>query len=413
MYFGPIHGGDTPSYLAIVDRILDGQFYTNINDAFRLPGYPTFVSFLLYLTHKSMTSVIIVQQLISASVAVLAYLASQQIYDSKISQLSGWLVALNPALAYFSTTILSETIVIALAVLALLFVIFGINKQKDIWFFNCGITLAVLILFNPIGALIGLSFSALLIIDRNLTQKWFKATLVMLPIFLIYFSWVGHNYTKFGYTDFVPTYGFNLLERTIYLRKPAQDNEIVNTAYEHYAQNKANETYGDQKDEMYWWNAVMDTARDFKEVKNVFEINKVFYVTAIELIKSDPIGYFRSSIGEYVYIWAGYTTHPGKWRPTEGGQRSDWSFLIFGLVLGFVMFWLVILGILNNIKHKNFLGYYLFLPIILVTIFYSLVSVTGYRYRLVIEPYIMIIISYSIINIRKGMWPLTIISDSK
>jgi len=43
-YFGPIHAGDTNSYLGIVEKIIQGEFYPNIEDAFRPPGYPLFIS---------------------------------------------------------------------------------------------------------------------------------------------------------------------------------------------------------------------------------------------------------------------------------------------------------------------------------------------------------------------------------
>jgi hypothetical protein len=233
-----------------------------------------------------------------------------------------------------------------------------------------------------------------------------KAVFVILPVFLVYSAWIGHNYIKFGETDFAPTYGYNLLERTIYLRAPEIDSQVFNSAYLKFTSHKANETYGDQKDEMYWWHSVMETAGELKRNENIFEVNRLFLFTALELIKSDPLGYIWSSIGEFGYIWAGYTTHSYKWRPAGGGKLADWSFLILGLVLGFIMFLLVTMGILDNLYRKNWLSLYLILPIIFITGFYALVSVTGYRYRLVVEPYILVVIGYSIINFKRGLWPI-------
>jgi len=101
---------------------------------------------------------VIFQQILSALLSIIIYFLALIIYDEKIARLSAWLIALNPALAYISTAILSESLSIFLFSSCLLIILLGIKNQKLILFFVSGLTLSYLLLITPIGIILALSF---------------------------------------------------------------------------------------------------------------------------------------------------------------------------------------------------------------------------------------------------------------
>ncbi len=414
LYFGPIHAGDTNSYLGIVEKIIQGEFYPNIEDAFRPPGYPLFISLWMIVSGGDLWILVIFQQILSALLSIIIYFLALIIYDEKIARLSAWLIALNPALAYFSTAILSESLSIFLFSSCLLIILLGIKNQKLILFFVSGLTLSYLLLITPIGIILAFSVFVSRLIYPNLNRKPIALLLFIVPVVFIYIFWSGHNYMKYNSIQYSPLLGLNLLERTSYLPDPNNELSIMQKINLNYDKLIKNNSIGNQKKEAYWAQAVIYTIRELRNSsEDIFQLNKVFFKTSLSLIRKNPLTYLKATIGEFGYIWAGYTPHWAKWRPADPGYLSDWSFFILGPIIGFIMFFLVSLAILDNFYNTHFFSYFLIIPIILITVVYSMISFTGYRYRLIVEPQILILISYSILQYKSGLWPFTIFKTTE
>jgi 4-amino-4-deoxy-L-arabinose transferase-like glycosyltransferase len=406
-YFGPINAGDTISYTSIADKIRVGRFYQNQEDIFRPPGYPLFIASILSLAGENYRVIIFFQILLFSLTVVLTYWAAYHAFGEKVARLSGWFVALNPALAYYSVTILSETLSIFLVSLSLFLIIKGIRKQKSTFFLLAGIALAYLLWIKPIGLLLGLFFALAVLLQPKLSGKWVKSFLLILPVISVFFAWSLHNQIKFGSFTYNPIYGLNLLERTIYLNKANIKSPIVQDAYKLYREHEANQTLGPQTDEIYYWWAVLDTSRKYGSSIPLIEKNSQFYDVAIQLIKNDPIGYLEGTSRELVSIWAGYTPNPGKTRPVIlevlSAKDKAWTHLVLGLILGAIMFTLVVLSTIESILKKDWISILYILPSLLIPLLVALISFTGSRYRLLVEPLILTLIAYAIINVRSGV----------
>lgn len=407
IYFGPINAGDTPSYTSIADQIRAGRFYQNQTDIFRPPGYPLFIASILSLAGGNYRVIVLFQIILFSLTVVLSYWAAYLAFGEKVARLTGWLIALNPALAYYSVTILSETLSIFLVSLALFFTIKGIRQQKRILFLLAGIALAFLLWIKPVGLLLSLLLALAVVLQPKLNGKLVKSLFIILPVVSVFFAWSIHNQVKFGSFVYNPIYGFNLLERTIYLRSPNINSPIIRDAYEIYREHKENQTLGPQTDEIYYWLAVLDTSRKYGSSPTLIEKNSQFYNIAIQLIRSDPLGYLGDTSRELVHIWAGYATSPGKSRPVIleelSAKDKAWTFLVLGLILGAIIFTLVVLASIESILRKDWISILYSLPSLVIPLSIALISFTGSRYRLVVEPLILTLIAYAIINVRSGI----------
>jgi 4-amino-4-deoxy-L-arabinose transferase-like glycosyltransferase len=404
-YFGPVPGGDTVSYLSISDHILHGQFYEDISDSFRLPGYPLYLSLFLWLFNGKIQASIVLQIVLTATMCSLVYLSAREVFSENVARLSGWLVSLNPALAFFSINILSESISTFLLSLAVFLILRGLRFKMLRYYLLAGIALAYLIFIKPIGLFLGIIFGLyILLVGKN--KNILNVIVLLCPIFSVYTFWTVHNGVKFGYFEYNPIYGMNLLERTIYLRAPGLDSPILEAANRNFVEVKAEQRFGPQSDDFYYWQAMIKTTREYSQSKNIFELNREYFNVALKLIQSDPIGYFKASVGEFAYIWAGYLPHSGKWRPIyPESSRRDWTVLVFGWLLGICIFGLTAISVYNNIVEKNWDSLIFVLPTILIPLVYALISFTGYRYRLVIEPLILILVSDGIVYLNEVFKP--------
>jgi 4-amino-4-deoxy-L-arabinose transferase-like glycosyltransferase len=405
LYFGPIELGDTISYTSLSQKILAGHFYEQAYDIFRPPGYPLFLSLLLLPDGENYYLIIIFQQILSMFTAVLVFYSANIIFGEHVAKFSAWLTMIHPVLIYFASIILPESLVIFLVTLAVTLIIKGIKHKPYLNFSLAGISFAFTLLLKPTGLLVSLVFAGVINFIPEIKQRLLRIILILLPVIIIFLSWSYHNQIKFGGFAYDPINGLNLLERTVYLHAPNLESPIVAKVKEIYLLLKEDPSYTNQASDWFYWRAVTDTYRSLRGTTDIFELNNAFFSTAIHLIKSDPIGYARSTIGELFYIWAGYTTTGGgKTRPIHSGDQADWSYIVLGPLLGFFMVILVLNAIYDNLREKNINSLIVWAPTIIIPLTFAMVSFTGFRYRLVVEPLLLILISYSLIRLKSHTW---------
>jgi hypothetical protein len=155
---------------------------------------------------------------------------------------------------------------------------------------------------------------------------------------------------------------------------------------------------------MYYWWAVLETSRQYSPSLDLPHKNREFFKLALELIKNSPGAYLRNSVGELAYVWAGYLPHPGKSRPLilpgASALEKNWGFLVFGLILGTALFTLVVLASVLAVLERRWLAVGYILPALSIPMLMALISVTGYRYRLVVEPLILTLAGYALLRIQ-------------
>lgn len=390
---------DSVGYLGIADNIVGGKFYQDVTETMRQPGYPLFLSMIFFSTGRNLLAVALVQHFFSSFTAVLVYLTARQLFDEKSANLSGWLIALNPALAYYGSLILTESNVIFLNILSTLFIILAIKKKLSWLFFITGVILGLLVWTKTIFIIFIAVFVFLPLLSSKIKIKWYQYLLIIGPTTLIIFGWVTHNYVKFNEAIYAPTIGLNLFERTVYFKVSENEGSLIAIARDNYRDLKNTNFLGAQSDELYWSLAVIDTWRMRVNQTSVPELDSQFLSLALRQIKGAPATYFSTTLRELFYTWAGYTPHWAKWRPTHQADIPDWSYVVLGPVLGIFMIILFTVGTIYTLVWRNYLGLLLVFPVILISLATSLIIPSDYRYRLAVEPQIIIIISYAIIMI--------------
>jgi 4-amino-4-deoxy-L-arabinose transferase-like glycosyltransferase len=390
---------DSVGYLGIADNIVAGNFYQDVTETMRQPGYPLFLSIIFLMTGRNLLIVALVQQILSSFTPVIVYLTARQLFDENSAKLSGWLIALNPALAYFGSLILTEANVILLNILATYIFILAIKKELSWLYLVAGVILGFLVWTKTIFIIFIAVFVFVPLLSSKINIKWYQYLLIIGPGILIVFGWFTHNIVKFDEAIYAPTIGLNLFERTVYFNVPENEDPLINVAHENFRKLKNSEFLGSQSDELYWSLAVIDTWRMRVNTTSVPDLDRQFLSIALRQITGAPITYLSTTIREIYYTWAGYTPHWAKWRPTDQENIPDWSYIILGPVLGIIMVILFSVGTIYTVIKRNHLGFLLIFPVILISLATSLIIPSDYRYRLAVEPQIIIIISFAIMTL--------------
>jgi hypothetical protein len=408
-HFGAISTPDTAGYLGAADRIVAGQFYSDVNETFRLPGYPLFVASMFWLSNRNLEVLLLAQIVLSAAIALLIYSVASQVFNEHSALLSGWLVALNPVFAYYSVILLPEILMAWLVALTTWGYIRALHSGRLRWFGVSGVALALLVWTKAIFLLLVPAFALAAILVRP--EKVVRGfALLLVPVLTVYLGWTAHNAIKYGSSDYSPSLGLNLLERTIYLDAPNNTSPIKRRALEEFRHLKETDALGPQADALYYSLAVIDTWRYYRVDVPIPELDQQFLDVAIQQIKGDPVNYAITTAVEFAYTWAGYTPHWAKWRPMQLEEIPDWSFLVLGPCLGAIMFLLTVYGSVRAGLLKNWPALVLVLAVFLVTLATSLVIPSDYRYRLGVEPLVLSIVGYAIVSVAnpstRNLWPL-------
>jgi len=400
LIFGVIDTPDTIGYLATADEIAAGRFYDHVNETFRLPGYPLLVAFILWLP-RSLEALLLVQVVLSAAAAILIYLAADIAFNERAARLGGWLVALNPALAYYSVVLLPETLTIHLVALATWSFATALQGGQLRWFGATGVVLALLVWTKAILLVLIPAFLVAAWLTRPPRVKRGMAVLIV-PVLVLTLGWTAHNTIRHGFSGYSPGLGLNLLERTIYLDAPDHASPIKDRALREYAELKEMKALGSQADALYYSLAVIHTWRHYRATLTVPELDQLFLQVAWRQIREDPVGYLTTTAVEFGCTWAGYTPHWAKWRPTEPAGIPDWSYLVLGPVIGGIMLSLTVYGSVQAGVSGNRRALAWILPVFLVTLASSLVSASDYRFRLPVEPLILSLVGYAIVSMAEA-----------
>lgn len=324
--------------------------------AVRMPLYSIFLSGIYFIFGKSnLLAVRIIQAFISAFTCVLIYFIATSVFrdnrhKEKISRIAALISAFYPFFIYYSGAILTETLFIFLTCLIILF----LSKKK---FFLTGIFLGLAILCRAETLL----FSFLMVVGLFFfvpPKNALKNSLIILVImFVILSPWITRNYMLFG--KFVPlstTGGWTFWE----------------------GNNPWNKTGGP-----------CQPLPGVPEISNMNEVERDAFLKAktVEEIKKDPKRIFRLSVKKFFRFWniKLNTTDPNYSSP----RNNILSILSFGPVL-----MLSIIGFISSFWNKKNLIFIYLLIFYIMSI--NLIFVSSIRYRLPIEPYLIIFASYAI-----------------
>lgn len=209
----PASDVDGGTYLVNAQYILEGTYFfpqvLDFPQLYRTPTYPLFVAAILQLTGSSIYAVACVQHGLGILTAVIIYFLTLRIWGRKSTALiSSAFAGLHFHFVYYESYILSESLTIFLAYLALYLVIYlrqSSVKPYSVWMLG-GIMTAAAGLCRPEFALMGVLCAAFLWLAPSKTSKHpaLRSAVYMLPVVLAVGGWMLRNGTLFHYRGLTP-----------------------------------------------------------------------------------------------------------------------------------------------------------------------------------------------------------------
>jgi len=362
-------GGDAIGYDQLAVNLIKYHQYAftpGKPTAYREPVYPYFLAIIYSIFGLSnYTAVRVVQIFISSLTCVIIFLLAKDLFDKKVALLSSFISCFWPHFVYYSTTILRETLFCFLLVLCVYF-LNKVYQQKEFKSVNsiiAGIMCGLCCLMNSTALLfVFLSFVVL-----SLTKK-FRQVLVIFVLFVsLYSLWVVRNYIVFN--EFV--LGSTVGGMTIY-GASVGDYRIFGTP---------------QEKEFWEKDEVMKKAATMDEL----QANKYFMQEAKKVILSNPKEFFIRCIKRFLKLYRIYP-HRGKGYVHSEILMILVSVFSYGVLLPFFVYSFFI----NLSSFKKYI--FLYLPILIFSFVYTLIWAV-IRYRLPLEPYIIIFASFILGNI--------------
>jgi 4-amino-4-deoxy-L-arabinose transferase-like glycosyltransferase len=195
---------DSEQYLSLAQSILDDQRYESLLapqlDLFRAPGYPVFLTGVLWLTGGSLMAVVLVQYALGLLCAYLLYLLGKVSMNEHVGILGSILFLLSPNALFWSATIMTEILFTVGLLLALFMTWRVVREQFPLW--PIGLLLGGLSLIRPIGLYLMLIWGVWLLLGYLLKAAWIPTGRMIAQFFfmglLVVTPWFLRNYHKHG-----------------------------------------------------------------------------------------------------------------------------------------------------------------------------------------------------------------------
>lgn len=273
---------------------------------YKTPTYPIFVGSLYFLFGHFPIYVVSIQVLLYTVSCILLYYISRNFFDTDISFLSSFIMATYFPLAYYASSIITETLSIFLTALVINFWIQYVRYSQIKYLIFCGIFLGMDILCKPMLFFFPFVMFLLLISQRiKIKELFFSSGVFFLSIGIILASWGVRNYLIF--------------DEFILLSKGNMGGIVLQGALDH-----------DHK--YFLWNDVHSwrmersndprnaISRDIKErieralASDQTQSKDLLYLKeAGKIILQDPVAYALGCLVRIARLWISYPTRSGFW----------------------------------------------------------------------------------------------------
>lgn len=314
-----------------------------------MPGY-SLLSFLF----NGRENLILFDIFLSSLTSILIFLLCEKLFNKKIvSFISALLFSFNPFLIFFSISGLTETSYIFMLILFCLLMV----NEKYIFAFIV-ICLSIYLrptieIFYPIIIIAFLYFYS----QKKYIYIFKKISIFFFIYILVLSPWWVHNYVKFNEfvrINFAPSYSLFL-----------GNNEF--SSFENIKYIRAGK------------NTSFDLSQ-FEEIKDPITKNKEIRNHAINFIFENPDKFVILCINRFIHFWQLYP---------NADEYQNWKYILisclsFGSILLFSFIYLINLNI-SQLKK--------IIPLILIILSINLVhvlTISSLRYRLPIEPFLII-----------------------
>ncbi|MFN4227468.1 MAG: ArnT family glycosyltransferase [Candidatus Ratteibacteria bacterium] len=323
--------------------------------SFRPPLYPLIIS-ILVLFKFNLIGIRFFQSFISTVTVYFVYLIAKKTFDEKVGIISASISSFYPFFIYYNGFLLTETLFIFLTVLSIFYLIMSIEKNGKISFFS-GVFLGLAGLTRPtIQLYLPCSILHILSIKEDLKIKFRKIAILVAGFCLTLSPWIIRNYVIFH--KFIP-----------------------GTTMGGWVFWEGNNPNSDGGPCSYFPEGIL-------EIEEI-EREKILYKMTFKVIKEDPKRFVYLLRNKFKRFWNIVPNAP------EFEKKFLYRFISifsFGIMMPFF-----IIGFFISLKNKK--AQFFHSLIILFTIFHIL-FLSSIRYRLPIEPFYIILSSYSFLKIK-------------
>jgi len=369
-------GTDAIGYDQIACNILNNNEYSfelGKPTAYREPVYPLFLAGIYVIFGHSYNAVRLVQIVISAFTCVLIFLFVYENFG-KGAEIASLIACFYPYFIYYSTTILRETLFIYFLLYTVYLLTRVINKRETS-LLEAGVCCGICCLINTTSIIFVVI--SLIVIFCSKYRK--EAMMISFICLLVYAPWVIRNYKVFH----TVILGSNVIGGTLY-----------------YANTIDYNICGTDKEIEFW---KKDKIKNQSLTMSEVDSNRFLLKNATNIIISNPKEYVLQCYKRFIKLYRIYP-HTGKGYVHSENLMVTCSLLSYGIILPFA-----ILGLALSFKqYKKSL--ILYIAIFSFTLVYTLIW-SVIRYRLPIEPYIIIFSTLGIIylgdrneKIKSWLW---------
>jgi len=339
------------------------------------PLYSLFLSSLFLVFKNNYLAVRIIQSLLGAVTCVVIFLISRKIFSIQIAIIGALIACFNPGFIKISQYLRNENLFILILAIAILFLLKQTQKKNFNNLALLGMILGIATMTRDM--LILFPFSVLLILGRDLVSRDynFKKITMCVIIFLIFFL--------------LPILPWTLRNWQVHHRFVLITNKLGMGLYASYVPRDG---------KIFGYNANDDITQKADLLDSQVEQSNFLAKEALKYIKQNPLKILKLELLKIAFFWSPF----------------DWEIIGYGVynfMYGFIMpFFIYGLFILRN-RYRELLP--LYLPIG-YTFFIALVTYGSPRFRLPIEPYLIIIASagvyYFVLKFSKRIYGVLLTS---
>jgi len=333
------------------------------------PVYPIFLGILFKIFGNNLIYIKLAQCVLGALTCIIIYFIAKELFDEKIALIASLLSTFYPVFIKLSDLLFTEGLFVLLLSIAVLFLVKSMKSGNLQDFFYSGISFgfAALTRQTGLGLLLFLLPAVFYFRSKKFTFKRnLKGIFVLAAAFLlVIIPWLARTYWVSGALLPVSDTGGKALYSS----------------------------YAPEKGKIFGVIPQDDVVREAEAIESAGERNAYFLRKTIELIQRDPGRLWKLEALKVAYLWS-----PFDWEVLKNGLATyNWfysSFIFFSLYGLFLIF-------KRGKMEPSF--YILILPLLYFQFAY-LVFQGSPRYRIPMEPFLIILAGLGIANFYKH-WP--------
>ncbi len=346
------------------------------------PAYPVFLAALYYSFGQNFFIVRVIQSILGALICLLIFLIGRDIFNKKTAFLATLASAVYPMFIFASGLLYVETLFTFFTLLTVWFLLRFFNDRK-IWQLGLvGLFLGLATLSRPILFALYpfLGLWLFMTFDKRLGLKICSIAIMYLVTALTLMPWTVRNYMVFGrITPVSAAFGWYLsnVEKRVETGLANPDEIVSNTSQNHGASIDAKQTI------------VSEEVKDEESSGGL--LNKVY-----RIVMDDPKQFFSHYFGEFIHFWALYPDRVETENKLTTWAAKSLGILTFGPILLFFIF-----GAYYSFSNwqKSSLLFFTILSFAMGSSFF----LTRVRYRIPIEPYMIIFAAYGFLRLLEKL----------